>query len=80
MKNATHFVRFSDSAQFRRAVHVFGKPDFVHRLWDRRAVAEVFEGDRVVFAKGDETQPVSEFTWDDSEAVNQALTEPVDCA
>ena len=74
MKNATHFVRFSDSAQFERAQRVFGRPDFVHRIWDRRAVSEVFEGDRVIFAKGDEAQPVSKFTWDDSEAVNQALT------
>ena len=47
---------------------------------DRRAVAEVFEGDRVVFAKGDENQRVVDFTWDDSEAVNQSLTMPTDLA
>jgi hypothetical protein len=80
MKNATHFVRFSDTGQFARAVRVFGRPDFVHRLWDRRAVAEVFEGDRVIFAKGDENQRVVDFTWDDSEAVNQSLTMPTDLA
>jgi hypothetical protein len=45
---------------------VFGKPDFIHRFWDYRAVCEVQENDIVVFADGDETQPVNRFAFDDS--------------
>jgi hypothetical protein len=47
-------------------VKTFGKPDFVHRFWDRRARDEVAPGDVVFFAEGDETQPVREFAFDDS--------------
>lgn len=60
-----HFVRFSDD-RFWSAVAVFGRPDFVHRFWDKRAVDEVAEGDIVVFAEGDETQAVNPFAYDDS--------------
>ena len=60
-----HFVGFKDD-RFTTAVKVFGRPDFVHRKWDRRAVDEVCEGDMVVFATGDETQPVEPFAYDDS--------------
>ena len=65
MKNATHFVGFKDD-RFVTAVRTFGRPDFVHRFWDRRAVAEVCPGDRVIFADRDEFQPVNDFTFDDS--------------
>jgi len=65
MNNATHFVGFKDD-RFFVAVRVFGWPDFIHRFWDRRAVAEVMPGDRVVFSNGDDSQPVNEFTFDDS--------------
>lgn len=39
---ALHFVRFPDNhgRQFQNAVRVFGPPDFLHRLWDRRARLE----------------------------------------
>lgn len=62
---AVHFVGFKDDAYF-RAQRVFGKPDFVHRFWDHRAVAEVFEGDVVIFAEGDEHQPIHPWSYDDS--------------
>jgi hypothetical protein len=65
MKNAVHFVGFRDE-RFYNAVAVFGQPDFIHRVWDNRAVQEVAPGDTVVFAKGTEDQPVKEFTFDDS--------------
>ena len=65
MKNATHFVGFKDD-RYTRAQRVFGRPDFVHRFWDERARAEVFEGDRVIFAEGDESQPVRPHAYDDS--------------
>jgi uncharacterized membrane protein len=65
MTNALHFVGFKND-RFNTAVSVFGKPDFIHRFWDYRAVCEVIEGDVVVFADGDETQNVNPFTFDDS--------------
>lgn len=60
-----HFVRFKDD-RFQNAIRVFGRPDFVHRFWDARAVCEVVPSDRVVFAEGDEMQPVQVFAYDDS--------------
>lgn len=72
MKNALHFVSFKDD-RYNNAVKVFGKPDFIHRVWDRRAQREIAEGDVIVFAKGDESQAfgpngndINEFTYDDS--------------
>ena len=67
---AVHFVGFKDSGQYWRATQVFGKPDFIHRLWDVRAK---FGGeydpetDVMVFATGDETQTPTEYSWNDSE-------------
>lgn len=60
-----HFVGFKDDRYY-TAVKVFGKPDFIHRFWDRRAVDEVAPGDVVIFADGDETQAVRQFAFDDS--------------
>jgi hypothetical protein len=60
-----HFVRFKDDA-YLRAQRVFGKPDFIHRHWDARAVADVAPGDVVVFAEGTEHQPVWPWAYDDS--------------
>lgn len=64
---ALHFVRFDDAfcQQFQNAVRIFGAPDFLHRKWDQRARREIAEGDTIVFAKGDEHQPVSKFNGDD---------------
>lgn len=61
----THFVGFKDD-RYQAAVKTFGRPDFIHRFWDRRAVDEVAEGDVVIFAEGDETQEVRQFAYDDS--------------
>jgi len=60
-----HFVGFRGD-EFNRAQRVFGAPDFVHVHWDRRAVAEVFDGDVVVFANNANEDHVQEFTFDDS--------------
>lgn len=60
-----HFVRFRDD-RWHNAVKVFGRPDFIHRHWDARAVCEVCEGDVVVFATGDENSEVTPFAYDDS--------------
>jgi hypothetical protein len=63
--DVVHFVGFKDDRWW-NAVRTFGRPDFVHRRWDARAVVEVMPGDLVVFATGDETQPVDPFAYDDS--------------
>lgn len=60
-----HFVGFKDD-RYWNAVKAFGKPDFVHRFWDRRAADEIADGDVVVFADGNETQPINPFAYDDS--------------
>ena len=60
-----HFVGFKDD-HWNTAIKVFGKPDFIHRHWDYRAVCEVCEGDIVVFANGDEHSPVTPYAYDDS--------------
>jgi hypothetical protein len=65
MRTIIHFVRFKDD-RYLIAVKTFGKPDFIHRHWDARAVAEVMEGDVVIFASGDEHQAVTPFAYDDS--------------
>ena len=65
MNNAIHFVGFSND-RYNTAIKVFGTPDFIHRLWDRRAVNEVTKNDIVIFADGDETQAVETFAYDDS--------------
>ena len=51
MHHATHFIGFREGGcRWWAAVRAFGQPDFVHRVWDARAVAEVMPGDRAVFA------------------------------
>lgn len=64
MSKALHFVWFRGD-EYTRAVQVWGKPDFIHRGWDRRAQREIAEGDTVVFAKGDMDQPVAPFNFND---------------
>ncbi len=63
--NPLHFVGFKDD-RYSNAVKVFGQPDFIHRFYDARCVSEVMPGDRVVFATGDESQPVRPYAYDDS--------------
>ena len=60
-----HFVGFKDD-RYHNAVRTFGRPDFVHRRWDYRAVCEIAPGDVVVFADGDEHSPVHAYAYDDS--------------
>lgn len=45
-----HFVGFRGD-EYNRAVQVWGEPEFIHRIWDLRAAAEVFPGDLVIFAR-----------------------------
>ena len=72
MQSAVHFVGFKDprtekaDERFWSAIRVFGWPDFYHRGWDTRARREIADGDTIIFAKGDEYQPPSQFNYDDS--------------
>jgi hypothetical protein len=61
-----HFIGFTDD-RYHNAVKVFGKPDFVHRKWDRRALDDITVGDIVLFANGDEKNPFSKWSFNDSE-------------
>ncbi len=51
MDRAVHFVGFR-GAEYVSALNVWGKPDFYHMTWDRRARREIMDGDTIVFAKG----------------------------
>jgi hypothetical protein len=61
---AVHFVGFRGE-EYRSAVRAFGLPDFVHRVWDNRAVQDVAACDTVVFAKYHD-RPPSPYSFDDS--------------
>jgi hypothetical protein len=61
---ALHFVWFRGE-EYHSAVKVWGKPDFVHMAWDRRAAREIAIGDTVVFARGPSDQPSAEFNSSD---------------
>ena len=65
MQNAVHFVGFTGD-EYNRAIVVFGKPDFYHRIWDGRAKVEVFDGDTVIFANKEREDVVKIYSFDDS--------------
>lgn len=55
---AVHFVWFRGD-EYNRACRIWGKPDFIHIGWDRRAAREIAAHDTVVFARGEfDQQPV----------------------
>lgn len=61
---AVHFVGFRDD-RYTSAVRIWGQPDFIHYVWDRRAQRDIAEGDTVVFAKGEFDQQPGEFNGPD---------------
>ena len=57
MKPALHFIAFRGD-EYVRAFRIFGRPDFIHQRWDRRAQREIAPGDTVLFARGcDQDEP-----------------------
>ena len=58
-----HFVGFRGE-EYNRAARVFGPPDFVHLVHDRRMYGDVGDGDTIVFANRSDDR-VSEHTWQD---------------
>ncbi|WP_332789093.1 hypothetical protein [Sphingomonas sp. GB1N7] len=65
MKPALHFIGFRGD-EYNSAVRVFGPPDFIHRHWDRRAVQDIAPGDTAVFARGNDQDPVTPYSFNDS--------------
>lgn len=68
MERCVHFVGFRGD-EYNRAVQVWGKPTFVHRIWDVRAANEASPEDTVVFARAKdwaEKDRPTPFCFDDS--------------
>ena len=64
-KSAVHFVGFRGE-EYWSAVKIWGRPGFIHMGWDMRAHREIAEGDTVVFAKGEWSQPPREKSYSDT--------------
>ncbi len=60
----THFVGFRGN-EYHSAVKAFGPPDFYHRSYDNRAIAEFCDGDLIIFANGYESK-LTPYTYNDS--------------
>ena len=50
-----HFVGFTDD-RYWSAVKIWGRPHFIHRGWDLRALRDIGEDDMVIFAEGEHDQ------------------------
>ena len=61
---AIHYVGFRGD-EYARANRIWGGPVVIHRKWDRRARRDIGPDDTIIFATGDETQPVAESNGDD---------------
>lgn len=51
-KPCVHFVGFRRDSEWWSALAIWGRPDFIHRVWDARVPGDVAPGDTVVFACG----------------------------
>jgi len=60
-----HFVGFRGD-EYTSACRIWGKPHYVHYVWDRRAQRDIADCDTVVFAKGDCDQPVGPYNGPDT--------------
>ncbi|WP_242140237.1 MULTISPECIES: hypothetical protein [unclassified Sphingomonas] len=58
---ALHFVGFRGE-EYHSAVRIWGKPDFIHRDWDRWAQQDMHPIDTVIFARGTDQDPVARFS------------------
>ena len=61
---AVHFVGFRDD-RYWCAARVWGRPSFIHYVWDRRAQRDIAEGDLVIFAKGPADQQPGQYNGPD---------------
>lgn len=56
VKPALHFVGFRGD-EYTRAVRIWGKPSFIHRVNDPRMRRELHPSDTIIFANGYEAKP-----------------------
>lgn len=68
IRPSVHFVWFRGE-EYIHACRVWGTPDFIHRVWDKRARQEIADVDTVVFARGSHDQVSKEHNFDDSNAM-----------
>lgn len=59
-----HYIGFTGD-EFIRARRLFGGPVFIHRKFDRRALRDIGPNDVVIFAVGDENQPIAKYNGED---------------
>ncbi len=61
-----HFIGFRKDREYWQAVSIWGKPDFIHMIHDRRAYGDIADCDVVIFgSKG--TTAISAYNWQDHE-------------
>ena len=59
-----HYVGFRDD-RYWHAYRIWGGPRMFHKVWDRRARRDIGPDDVVIFAEGDEHQPLARWNGDD---------------
>lgn len=74
MEQAVHFVGFRHDREYLSAVMVWGKPDFIHRVHDRRMRREIADGDTVVFGSRARPDIVNRYNGDD---IREEITTPL---
>ena len=61
-----HFIGFRGE-EYWNAVKVFGPPDFIHLIHDRRMYGDVGPDDILVFAYKADPDQISKYSWQDHE-------------
>ena len=59
-----HYVGFRDD-RYWNAWRIWRGPRFIHKVWDCRACRDIGPDDIVIFAEGDEHQPLARWNGDD---------------
>lgn len=66
--SSVHFIGFHTDLQYWAAVAVWGKPDFIHRVHDRRVYGDVDpDVDVLVFAGNQSPGKIIDYSYNDSE-------------
>lgn len=61
---AVNYIGFRDD-RYWRAYRIWGGPRMIHKAWDRRAQRDIGPDVVVIFAEGDEHQPLARWNGDD---------------
>ncbi len=67
-RRVVQFIGFRGE-EYWSAVKIWGKPQIIHMGWDRRARRDISEDDIVIFAQGDEHQPLAQYNYPDTKEV-----------